>query len=61
VAVSLGAKVRGNTNPSRKKASAGAVMSVMFKGAVPVFVIIRFWDKLPPTGTLPKSMDVGLS
>jgi hypothetical protein len=36
-------------------------MSVMFKGVVPVFVIIKFWDKLPPIGTLPKSMDVGLS
>ena len=33
----------------------------MVKMAVPVFLMIKTWDKLVPTTVLPKLMDVGLT
>ncbi len=37
------------------------VICVMLKVAVPVLEMIRDWDKVDPTTTFPKLMDVGLT
>ena len=52
---------KGSENPLTEKPAPDAVAWVMVKVAVPVFVIIKAWDKLLPTTTLRKLMEVVLN
>jgi hypothetical protein len=53
--------VSGSGNPLTLKPGPVAVSWVMLSAAVPVFVMINTWDKLPPTTTFTKFMEVELT
>jgi hypothetical protein len=53
---------KGNVNPlTVKKAEPVSVTWVIVKVAVPVFLMIKAWDKLVPTTSFPKLMEGGLT
>ena len=52
---------KGRENPLTENPVPDAVSWLMVKVAVPVLVMIKVWDKLLPTTTLPKLMEVVLN